>query len=105
VNNFKWKEKLLFLVIKNCCKNVDTNVLTIPNVYDDNKPVLRSLSRKEPHLLVEVGAGAVKRYGSGSDGSGSDGSGSDGSGSDSSGSDNGIKHGWELKIDTKCNSL
>jgi hypothetical protein len=69
--------------------------------------VLRS--RKEPHLLVgaRAGAGAVTRCGSGSgfDGSGSDGSGSDGSGSDGSGSDNGIKHGWELKIDTKCNSL
>jgi hypothetical protein len=48
--------------------------------------VLPSRSRKEPHLLV--GAGAVTRCGSGSDGS-----------------DNGIKHGWELKIDTKFNSL
>jgi hypothetical protein len=50
-----------------------------------SKPVLRSWSRsrKEPHLLV--GAGAVTRCGSGSD--------------------NGIKHGWELKIDTKRNSL
>jgi hypothetical protein len=38
------------------------------------KPVLRSRSRKDPHLL----AGAVTRCGSGSDGSGSD---------------NGIKHG------------
>jgi hypothetical protein len=27
------------------------------------------------------------------------------SGSDGSDSDNGSKHGWELKIDTKCNSL
>jgi hypothetical protein len=52
--------------------------------------VLRSRSRKEPHLLV--GAGAVTRCGSGSC-------------FDGSGSDNGIKHGWELKIDTKCNSL
>jgi hypothetical protein len=40
--------------------------------------VLRSRSRKEPHLLV--GAGAVTRCGSGS-------------GSDGSGSDNGIYHG------------
>jgi hypothetical protein len=41
-----------------------------------------SVAEPEPHLLV--GAGAVTRRGSGSDGS-----------------DNGIKHGWELKIDTK----
>jgi hypothetical protein len=40
------------------------------------RPVLRSRSHKEPHLLV--GAGAVTRCGSGSDGSGSN---------------NGIKHG------------
>jgi hypothetical protein len=40
--------------------------------------VLRSRSRKEPHLLV--GAGAITRYGSVS-------------GSDGSGSDNVIKHG------------
>jgi hypothetical protein len=52
--------------------------------------VLRSRSRKEPHLLV--GAGAVTRCGSGS-------------GSDGSGSNTGIKHGKELKNDTKCNSL
>jgi hypothetical protein len=57
------------------------------NVYN---PVLRSRSHKEPPILVGAGAGAVTRCDSGSDGSGSD---------------NGIKHGWELKIDTKCNSL
>jgi hypothetical protein len=47
--------------------------------------VLRSRSRKEPHLLVGAGAGAITRCGSGSD--------------------NGIKLGWVLKIETKCNSL
>jgi hypothetical protein len=35
-------------------------------------PVLRSRSRKEPHLLVGARAGAVTQCGSGSDGSGSD---------------------------------
>jgi hypothetical protein len=49
-----------------------------------------SVAEPEPHLLV--GAGAVTQCGSG------------GSDSDSSSSDNSIKHGWELKIDTKCNS-
>jgi hypothetical protein len=46
--------------------------------YFDYFAVLRSQSRKEPHLLVGAGAGAVTRCGSGSNGSGSD---------------NGIKHG------------
>jgi hypothetical protein len=50
------------------------------------KKSMLSRSRKEPLLLV--GAGALPRCGTGSDGSGSD---------------NGIKHGWELKIGTKCN--
>jgi hypothetical protein len=50
----------------------------ICTVYDLLLSVLRSRSRKEPHLLVGAGAGAVLRCGSGSDGSGSD---------------NGIKHG------------
>jgi hypothetical protein len=45
--------------------------------------ILISAAEPEAHLLV--GAGAVTRCGSGSD--------------------NGIKHGWEWKIDTKCNSL
>jgi hypothetical protein len=52
--------------------------------------MLLQTSVPEPHLLVRAGAGAVMQCGSGSDGSGSD---------------NGNKHGWELKIDTKCNSL
>jgi hypothetical protein len=36
------------------------------------KTVLRSRSRKEPHLLAGAGSGAVMQCGSGSDGSGSD---------------------------------
>jgi hypothetical protein len=64
-------------------------------MYGSLKAVLRSQSRKEPHLLVE--AGTVMQCGSSSS--------SDGSSSNSSSSDNGIKHGKELKNGTKCNSL
>jgi hypothetical protein len=53
----------------------------LPNLQFE--AVLWSRSRKEPHLLVGVGAGAVTQCGSGSDGSGSD---------------NGIYHGQEFKM-------
>jgi hypothetical protein len=56
---------------------------------DQGKRMLKiSVAEPEPHLLI--GAGAVTQCGFGSDGSGSD---------------NGIKHGLELKNDTKCNSF